>query len=957
MTLARRVLPLLVFILLIQTRLVSLSAGPVADLFVSISDSADPVTAGEMLTYTIHVDNVGSPTTNVVVTETLPMEVTFLSTSGCAEDPVGFPNCTLGSLGAESSVEYTITVLVASSATGTLENSASATSALPDLDPNDNMATEFTDVVTSADLSLSKLGSVDPVVAGENLAYTLTVTNNGPSDAVGVVVSDTLGPGLSLVSTSGCAEDPSGAPTCNLGTLAAGAMVQYTLNVLVDPSANFGVSNSATVSSSTTEAAPGDESAQLDTGVVRSSLFALTKTDSVDPVMAGSNLTYTITLSNAGPSDADFVELADFLPVGVTFLSSSGCLEEDENPPGVHLCLIDNVAAGDSTQYTITVAVELSAPSQLTNNVEVAPPELDAPPLATASETTAVITAADLSLTKTDLQDPIAPGDNVTYLLTVSNSGPSEALNVVVTDTLPTGLTFVSSSGCAEDPNGAPTCSLGNIDANSSKQYSLTFASDPGASGVFSNSAQVASDSIEVGPGDEADSEITSVVPVADLGVEIIDQPDPAAAGGQLTYNVSVGNSGPSPSSAATFHATLDGGVQFVSISRSCTVLNRNISCALGPVAVEESVDFQIVVEVLPDTVGQIGLDLGVFGAESDSEEGNNHRFETTQVDSSTDLSLVLSVLTESPALGEPLALGAVVRNLGLPTATGVRLVWNLPAGVSINSTSVSPQGGCVQASGFVTCALGNVRSGETFDVALSVTPNQTGPLLSDATLSANNPDPVSSNNEQRLFIQIGASADLAVTKETDSELAVAGLPLIYRIAVTNDGPSPAASISVEDILPSEVTALVDGLPEGCRSVETAGAGGAPGGQAVLCSIESLEADSQVTLLIPVQVLAGARGTFSNQVSVQSATPDPDEANNSSSVTNRAVSAGDLNGDGLVNALDLSVLVQELNDGDGNQVADVAGGDYPGDSTFDVNGDGLVDESDLEELVTLVLGK
>ena len=91
--------------------------------------------------------------------------------------------------------------------------------------------------VNAADLSISKQGPATLVVGGggaSQITYTIAVTNNGPSDATNVVVTDNLSNGLTLVSTSGCAEDPNGAPTCSLGTIATNSSASYTLTASVD---------------------------------------------------------------------------------------------------------------------------------------------------------------------------------------------------------------------------------------------------------------------------------------------------------------------------------------------------------------------------------------------------------------------------------------------------------------------------------------------------------------------------------------------------------------------------------------------------------------------------------------------------------------------------------------------------------------------------------------------------
>ena len=224
-----------------------------ADLVISKTDSADPVIAGNNLTYTVTVMNNGpADADDVVVTDTLPAGVTLVSTSGCAEDPSGVATCTLGTITASSSDQYTITVTVDSDTTGVLTNTAAVASSTTLTSTGDDSVMETTTVSTSADLVITKTDSVDPVIAGNNVTYTVTVMNNGPSDALAVVVTDTLPSGVTLVSTSGCAEDPAGVATCTLGTIAASSSDQYTITVTVDSDTTGVLTNTAAVASSTT---------------------------------------------------------------------------------------------------------------------------------------------------------------------------------------------------------------------------------------------------------------------------------------------------------------------------------------------------------------------------------------------------------------------------------------------------------------------------------------------------------------------------------------------------------------------------------------------------------------------------------------------------------------------------------------------------------------------------------
>ena len=255
----------------------TLTVNPAADISVTKSDDVTEAVPGEAVTYTIVVANAG-PSTDPAVTlnDTFPGVLSATYTSVAAGGATG--NTAAGaddlaetlSMPAGSSVTYTVVVLIDSATTGTLSNTATVAASITELDSSNNSATDDdTELTPRADLSITKMDDVDPVIVGDDLTYTITVTNDGPSDATGVVATDTLPAGVTLLSTSGCAEDPNGVATCSLGTIAAGGMATYTVTVNVNQDTPGGIiTNTASVSSATTEDNPGDEMTTEDTLVL-----------------------------------------------------------------------------------------------------------------------------------------------------------------------------------------------------------------------------------------------------------------------------------------------------------------------------------------------------------------------------------------------------------------------------------------------------------------------------------------------------------------------------------------------------------------------------------------------------------------------------------------------------------------------------------------------------------------
>jgi len=120
-------------------------------------------------------------------------------------------------------------------------------------------------------------------------------------------------------------------------------------------------------------------------------------------------------------------------------------------------------------------------------------------------------TDADLSVTIADSPDPASAGDTVTFTIDVANAGPATASNVRVTTALPAGFTFVSTSGCSEDPNGAPSCSLGELTSGGTDQFTVMATVDAGTTGDQETRAVVNSDSPDPDASDNSATTTTSV--------------------------------------------------------------------------------------------------------------------------------------------------------------------------------------------------------------------------------------------------------------------------------------------------------------------------------------------------------------------------------------------------------------------------------------------------------------
>ncbi len=340
-----------------------------ADLSISKSDSVTSVTAGTSTTYTVTLTNNGPSDVpaGVVVSDGAPANTTISSGDSRCIVSSGTATCTTtAALTSGASTTFAIGLAVASGFPGaSLTNTASITSS-PVSDPTaGNDTGSDTDTVAKiAVLTVSKSGPAT-VIAGNQITYTLGVSNAGPSDAQAVTVSDVLPGGLvgaQFCSGVSCTPASPWTGSTSLGTIVAGGSVSLTIQASVPASTANGtiLSNTATASSPTDAGSPRS-SGTSNTTVNTSAELSIAKSDGINTVTAGDPTvrTYTITITNNGPSNAAGVSLSDTWPTGFsrgTVTPSQGSCSGSPS----FTCSLGTIAAGANATVTVTYTVPAS---------------------------------------------------------------------------------------------------------------------------------------------------------------------------------------------------------------------------------------------------------------------------------------------------------------------------------------------------------------------------------------------------------------------------------------------------------------------------------------------------------------------------------------------------------------------------------------------------------------------
>ncbi|MCB1607946.1 MAG: DUF11 domain-containing protein, partial [Xanthomonadales bacterium] len=434
------------------------------DLAITKTNGATSVNPGNSTVYTITASNNGmTPVSGNTVTDTFPAACTTVTWTcvgagggTCTAAGAGNINDTVD-LPAGASVTYTATCNVDSAATGTLDNTATIAigPGVMELNPADNSATDSDTLVPVADLSVTKDDGLTDAIPGLQSTYTIVVSNPGPSDDPNVTLTDVFPGTLSCNTTSVAAGGASGNTAMTAANLAetlslpAGSSVTYTAVCDIDSAATGTLVNTATIVASITDPNPANNSATDTDNLTPQGDFAITKDDGVASAVPGQPVTYAIAVTNSGPSDM-MGTVSDSFPAACTTVSwtcaGAGGATCTAMGSGNIMDAI-SIPVGGSVSYSATCDIDSAATGILSNTATVAPAAgyTDTNPANdSATDDDTLTPQADLVVTKDDGVTNATPGGTVTWLIGVSNAGPSDAPMSSVTDSFPAFCTAVN---------------------------------------------------------------------------------------------------------------------------------------------------------------------------------------------------------------------------------------------------------------------------------------------------------------------------------------------------------------------------------------------------------------------------------------------------------------------------------------------------------------------------------
>ncbi|RYF26173.1 MAG: DUF11 domain-containing protein [Flavobacteriales bacterium] len=592
-----------------------------------------------------------------------------------------------------------------------------------------DVATVTINVAPATDLSITKTVNNATPTVGSNVTFTITATNNGPSNATGVSVTENIPSGYEVVSITPSTGSWT-APNWSIGNLVNGASA--TLTVVAKVKATGVYANTVTISGNETDPTPGNNTDTETPNPAAVSDLAITKTVNNATPSVGSNVTFTITATNNGPSAATGVSVTENIPSGYEVVSVT---------PGTGSWTAPNWSIGNlanGASATLTVVAKVKATGVYANTVTISGNETDPTPgNNTDTEEPTPSAVSDLSITKTVNNATPTVGSNVTFTITATNNGPSNATGVSVTENIPTGYEVVSVTPSTGSWT-APNWSIGNL-ANGASA-TLTIVAKVKATGVYANTVTISGNETDPTPGNNTDTETPNPAAVSDLAITKTVNNATPTVGSNVTFTITATNNGPSAATGVSVTENIPTGYEVVSVTPSTgswTAPNWSI----GNLANGASATLTVVAKV--KATGVYANTVTISGNETDPTPGNNTNTVTPIPKAVTvDLSIVKSTPLVVKSMGEQFNYDLTVRNNSTNPATEVMVEDVLPNGlVFISATSNNGTVVYNPATRTLSWNVGQLAAGASVSLNLNVKTDQAGVVVNTATVSSKEED------------------------------------------------------------------------------------------------------------------------------------------------------------------------------------------------------------------------
>lgn len=880
----------------------TVGGGP--DLTISKNHTGNFAQGQEGANYTITVSNVGQNATvgSASINDTVPAGLTPTAASGTGWSctVAGQSVSCLRSDALSVNASYppiTITVNVAINAAASVINTVTVSGG-NDVNPNNNSASDPTTITPQPDLTISKTHTNNFFQGQQGAVYTITVSNVGAASSAGpVTVSDTVPAGLiatSAVGTGWTCGIAGQTVTCNRADVLAngGRYPPITLSVNVSPSAPSSLINTASVSGGG-DANPTNNTASDPTTVGLGPDPTISKSHTGNFMQGQQGALYTLTVTNIGVQSTNgAINVVDTVPTGLTITGASGngwtC-----SVGGTNAACNRSDALGESASFpsiTLTVNVAPDAPASLTNTAVVAGGGDINPANNTASDTTVIGAAPDLTISKSHTGNFTQGQSGAAFTLTATNVGQTASSGLVtIVDALPAGLTPVSASGTGWSctiAGQAVTCTRSD-----SLDHSASFAPITVALNVASNASGNLVNTVNISGGGDVNNNnntATDTVTIGngpDLTITKTHVGNNFVAGqANAAYNLLVSNVGPAPTSeTVTVQDTVPTGLTLVGAAGtgwSCTTNGPQASCSRSDSLNGNSSypPIALTVNVASNAADQL-INTAIVSGGGDIGTSNNSSTDTVNVARGPELSVTKTHVGNFTQGQTGAVYSITVSNKGAsPTSGTVFVIDQLPTGLNPSS---------VDAPGWTTCTVGtrafSCSRSDPLAPSASYSPIRfLVDVASDAPSSVTNTVRTSGGGDTNPngttasdTTTITGTPDVTITKVHFGDF-IAGQQGVFLLTAHNRGAGPtSAPVTVTDVVPDAMTPIsatgdgwncsINGQTVSCGRSDVLDAGNAYPGISLIVDI-SLTAPQLVTNIGTIAG-GGERNTDNNSVS------------------------------------------------------------------------------------------
>ncbi|TDR44947.1 putative repeat protein (TIGR01451 family) [Tahibacter aquaticus] len=865
-------------------------------LSIAKSASGANFVVGVPASYTLQVTNIGTAATTATATvsDTIPSSLSIGSLPPACSAASQVVTCSIpAGLASGALLSFAIPVTPTPAASGTtVTNMASVSGGGdPTCPAAAQCSSSTTTPVDAPQLSLVKTASASSFVIGVPASYTLSVTNTGTAaTTASATVSDSI-PGNLTIGTlpPGCNAAGQVVSCVIAAGLAPGAPVSFVITVTPTAAASGStVSNSAVVSGGGDPTCPTAAHCGSSTQTpVNAPQLSVRKTASSAAFVVGVPASYTLQVTNIGSAATTATaQVSDTVPAGLNLgAMPAGCSASGQ----VISCTIaSGLAAGVSLSFVIPLTATAAANGQTLNNTATVSGGGDptCPAAARCSSSVSVpVDAPALSIVKTASASSFVVGVAASYSLTVTNTGAvATTAAASVSDNVPAGLSIGSLPPACSASGQVVSCSIATgLASGSQVVFVIAVTPTAAASGsVLTNTAVVSGGGDPACPG-AANCSSSVNTPVAAPQLRLVKSASAASfvVGVPASYSLTATNIGSAATTAAaSISDSVAASLVLGAMPAGCTASSQNVSCTVpAGLAAGASVTF-----VLPVTPSAAANGTTVTNTATVSGGGDPTCPAAATCSSSVDvpvqapqLSIVKTASTASFVVGTPASYSLSVTNTGNAATTAAASVSDtVPAGLSLGTLPA----GCSASGQQVVCSIAAglaPGASSVFVIPVTPLPAAAGNTLTNTATVSGGGGGCAGSCTSTVTVPVGNEADLSVLKTAGGGGSPGG-PISYTLTASNAGPNTAVDVSVTDALPAGLVYLGATGPGWSCSVA---------GNLLTCTLPSLANGASSAIVLAMEVPPGYSGAtpILNTADIASSTPDPNPANNSSTVT------------------------------------------------------------------------